>query len=338
MGEPNTDSQKGEWANIFHAIGHPTMILDKDHKILMVNRVTSEMVKKSSEELIGKYCYEIFHKSSEPPEGCPFESMLSSGVLETNEMIMDAVGGTYLVSCTPVLDDAGELDRIIHIATDMSAKYRVEEELEAVLDIMAHDLRNRAQAALLGAEILNETCIGVESFDAIEAIKNSITSLGSIIEKVQSTRGFLNVPLSETILGNVLLQAIKILRYRYPRVQVNLNLEVQNAQVMVDAFLENLLLNILENGVIHNTSETKKIWVNLEKSGDDFLVTISDNGSGIPNYLLGGLFDSTRRFGGIGIQQSVRIAKKYGGKISYKQQVEPSESSGAEFTITIPSI
>ncbi|MHA1928466.1 MAG: sensor histidine kinase, partial [Candidatus Thorarchaeota archaeon] len=257
--------------------------------------------------------------------------------LETNEMIMETVGGIFLVSCTPVFNEAGELDRIIHIATDMSARYRAEEELEAVLDIMAHDLRNRLQAALLGAEILNDTCVGTGSIDALDAITKSISSLGTIIEKVQSTRGFLNVPLVETLLDDVLLQAIKILRYRHPKLQVNININVQKAHVMADEFLENLLLNILENGAIHNTSEEKVIWVELDRSGEDLLITISDNGSGIPNYLIGGLFDSTRRFGGIGIQQSVRIAKKYGGRITYKHRVD-EESRGAEFSIYIPSM
>ena len=132
-----------EWESIFQAIGHPTIILDKDHKILMVNRATTAMLKKSSEEIIGKYCYEVFHESDEPACGCPLESLLESGNLETNEMVIETFGSTYLVSCTPDVNEDGELERIIHIATDISARYRAEEELEAVLDIMGHDLRNR---------------------------------------------------------------------------------------------------------------------------------------------------------------------------------------------------
>ena len=112
----------------------------------MVNDATIETLRKSKDELIGKLCHEVFHNSGDPACGCPLETMLESGHLETNEMVVEALGGTFLVSCTPVTNDDGELERIIHIATDISARYRAEEELEAVLDIMAHDLRNRLQA------------------------------------------------------------------------------------------------------------------------------------------------------------------------------------------------
>ncbi|MFW9918793.1 MAG: ATP-binding protein [Candidatus Thorarchaeota archaeon] len=325
-----------EWENIFQAIGHPIMILDKDYRVLLVNKATVNTLNRPEEEMNGKFCHEIFHKSDEPACGCPLTALKDSLKLETNEMLIEALGGTYLVSCTPIYADDGTLDRVIHIATDVSARYRAEEELEAVLDIMAHDLRNRLQATLLGAEILGDTCSGAESLDAIEAIIDSVGSLGTIIEKVQSTRGFLNVPLHDVILEDVLMQAVKILRYRHPSVQVNLKIEIQNAIVRADAFLENLFINILENGVVHNPSKTKILWVHATKSGSLYEIAISDNGPGIPKHLIGTLFDSERRFGGIGITQSVRIAKKYGGRIKFKPRFEKEECRGSEFTICIP--
>ncbi|MDF1540872.1 MAG: PAS domain-containing protein [Candidatus Thorarchaeota archaeon] len=326
-----------EWESIFQAIGHPTIILDKNHRILMVNTATVQMLRKSNEELVGKLCHEVFHDTDEPACGCPLEAMLSSGTLETNEMVIEALGGTYLVSCTPVMDKDGNLERIIHIATDISARFRAEEALEAVLDIMAHDLRNRLQAALLGAELLGDTCRGLDSVEAVDAILESVGSLGTIIEKVQSTRGFLNEPLGIVVLEDVLMQAVKILRYRHPDAKVNLSIETQNAIVMADTYLENLILNILENGVIHNTSKTKILWVSLVQIEHGYNVTIGDNGPGIPDHLIGSLFDSERRFGGVGIHQSARLAKKYGGRIKLNRRVKEDVSQGSQFTICLPS-
>lgn len=325
-----------EWESIFQAIGHPTMILDKNHRILMVNAATIKALKKSEDELVGMECHEVFHDSENPATGCPLVTMLASGELETNEMVIEALNGTYLVSCTPVTNDNGELERIIHIATDISARFRAEEELEAVLDIMAHDLRNRLQATLLGAEILGDTCKGFDSTDAVDAILESVGSLGTIIEKVQSTRGFLNEPLSELILEDVLMQAVKILRYRHPHAQVNLNIEVQDARVMADAFLENLILNILENGVVHNLANTKILWVNLIQVDDGYQISIADNGPGIPKRLIESLFDTERRFGGVGIYQSVRLAKKYGGRVKIGPRATDDSSQGTIVSIHLP--
>ncbi len=44
-------------------------------------------------------------------------------------MEIPAFGGTCLVSCTPVMDEAGNLERVIHIATDITALKRAEQAL-----------------------------------------------------------------------------------------------------------------------------------------------------------------------------------------------------------------
>ncbi|MBM4146740.1 MAG: PAS domain S-box protein [Nitrospira sp.] len=118
------------WEDIFQAIGHPTIILDSEHNILSANKATLEAAGASSaEELIGKKCYEIFHNAGKPPEGCPLQKMLSSGKLEESEMEVEALGGIYLVSCTPVFDEKGNVQKIIHIAADITERKRAEEAL-----------------------------------------------------------------------------------------------------------------------------------------------------------------------------------------------------------------
>jgi len=119
-----------EWEDIFQAIGHPTIILDAQHNILSVNKATVKAAGAgSAEELIGRKCYVIFHNAGEPPEGCPLVKMLSSETLEESEMEVEAFGGVFLVSCTPVFDEKGDLQKIIHIATDITERKRAEEAL-----------------------------------------------------------------------------------------------------------------------------------------------------------------------------------------------------------------
>ena len=113
---------------------------------------------------------------------------------------------------------------------------------------------------------------------------------------------------------------------------------LQDANIMADAFLENLILNILENGVVHNTSNRKILWVDLVETDSDYQMNIADNGPGIPEHLIGSLFDSDRRFGGVGIHQSLRLAKKYGGRIKLGRRVNDDSSQGSRFTIFLPKI
>uniref|UniRef100_A0A831UB69 histidine kinase n=1 Tax=Geobacter metallireducens TaxID=28232 RepID=A0A831UB69_GEOME len=119
------------WESIFQGLAHPTVILDPGHVVIAANRAVVEASGLTEDAILGRKCYEIFHSSAstEPPRGCPMEKMLHSNGTETVEMEMEAFGGFYLVSCTPVFDDDGKLDRIIHIATDITQRKRAEKAL-----------------------------------------------------------------------------------------------------------------------------------------------------------------------------------------------------------------
>jgi diguanylate cyclase (GGDEF)-like protein/PAS domain S-box-containing protein len=120
-----------DWEDFFQAIGHPTIILDAQHNILSVNKATVKATGAGcAEELIGKKCYEIFHNTSGPPEGCPLVKMLLSAKLEESEMEVEALGGIYLVSCTPVVDEKGDLQKVIHIAKDITERKQAEEKIK----------------------------------------------------------------------------------------------------------------------------------------------------------------------------------------------------------------
>ncbi|MBN2475149.1 MAG: PAS domain S-box protein [Pirellulales bacterium] len=132
-----------QWERIFHAIGHPAVILDPEHGLLAANRAVCQAAGKTEAELLGKKCYEVFRCPgvTGPPDGCPMVAMRESGSLEVIEMEMEAFGGVYLVSCTPVTDKEGRLQRVIHIATDITERKRVEEALREKEHLLSESQR-----------------------------------------------------------------------------------------------------------------------------------------------------------------------------------------------------
>ncbi|MBN2610685.1 MAG: PAS domain S-box protein [Bacteroidales bacterium] len=127
-------SARQEWQDIFEAIGQPALILDKHHNIINANNSVIKITGKSREELSGHKCYELFHAGAkQPPAGCPLKSLLGSKTFESQEMEIEALGGTYMVSCTPILDDSGMIQKIIHIATDITEIKKAKNELSASL-------------------------------------------------------------------------------------------------------------------------------------------------------------------------------------------------------------
>lgn len=118
-----------DWENIFQATGHPTIIMDLDHGIIAANKKCAEITGKSLEELLNAKCYEVFHASGKPPPNCPMQALLESGSTESLEIEMEALGGYYLVTCTPVFDRVGNIRKVIHAATDITQRREMEKEL-----------------------------------------------------------------------------------------------------------------------------------------------------------------------------------------------------------------
>ncbi|RJP93705.1 MAG: response regulator [Desulfobacteraceae bacterium] len=118
------------WDAMFNAIGQMTFILDPHHGIEDVNDAALIKTGLSREELIGKKCFELVHGTRQPPDDCPMVKLLRSGHQETAPMVIEEFGGDFLISCTPILDAAGKVERVIHVATDISVLKKTENDLK----------------------------------------------------------------------------------------------------------------------------------------------------------------------------------------------------------------
>jgi len=122
--------------DLYQAIGNATFILDPEFTIISANRAMIELTGQPEEKLVGEKCYKILHNSVGPPEGCPLVKMLASSRMETAEMEVEVLDRIHLVSCTPVLDETGQLEKIIHISTDITETKRAERQLEHLTRVL----------------------------------------------------------------------------------------------------------------------------------------------------------------------------------------------------------
>ncbi len=162
-----------EWEEIFQAIGHPAMILDAEHRILAANRATLRAAGLRQSKVLGKRCHEIFHGSAVAVQGCPLVEMLRSGHAETAETEIEAFGGTFLVSCTPVMDEEGQLQQIIHIATEITELKETERRLE---DSRAQ-LERRNQALTILNEVMTTAGQSFSERQAVEGVLHKVLAL-----------------------------------------------------------------------------------------------------------------------------------------------------------------
>jgi len=117
-----------------------------------------------------------------------------------------------------------------------------------------------------------------------------------------------------------------------------MSLEVDNALIEADQFLEQLLGNLIENAIEHNPREERIVWISLRESGEGYEIAVGDNGQGISGSLKAAIFDLSRRYGGVGLHQTKHICDKYGGRIDVRDRVKGEPTKGAEFVVWLPKI
>ena len=118
-----------DWGLVFNSMNELAMILAPDHRILAANNPVLKATGLTTEEITGRYCYEIFHCTDHPPEGCPHKLLMDSREPATMDMEMAVFDGTFMVSVTPVFDENGKLVKSIHIAKDITDRKKYEQEL-----------------------------------------------------------------------------------------------------------------------------------------------------------------------------------------------------------------
>lgn len=124
---------KQNWQHMFQAISSPTVILNPDFTIVYANDAVLKASKLPINQIIGQSCCRVFHgpHTLHPPVDCPTKKLMEQiQVPQIAEMEIEAFNGTFLVSCTPVFTNDGTLDKIIHIATDITELKKLSAAIE----------------------------------------------------------------------------------------------------------------------------------------------------------------------------------------------------------------
>jgi PAS domain S-box-containing protein len=121
-------------ANLFDAIGAAVFILDAQHRFLDINPAAARLLGTSAEALRGQACHRVMHCRDTPPEGCPLTTAINTRRHTTGVMQAESIDRHVWVSCTPVLDDSGEVERVIHVADAITREILARRDLEASED------------------------------------------------------------------------------------------------------------------------------------------------------------------------------------------------------------
>ncbi|WP_254823167.1 sensor histidine kinase [Haloglomus halophilum] len=211
------------------------------------------------------------------------------------------------------------------------------ETLELLTRLLRHDIRNDMQAVNAHAGFLAEEDLSEDGESSLGVIKQRSDAIlrlledtSTLIETLGSDRELRPISLSTTVEQ----EAVSI-RDEHPEVTVETDVP-EDLQVVADGLLHQLFLNLLSNAVAHNDTEDLRIHVGAKRRQDLVDITVSDNGTGIPEAIRETCFELGEKGpgsqgDGLGLYLVSRLADVYGGSVT----VDDSPSGGAQFDITL---
>ncbi|MFA4825566.1 MAG: PAS domain S-box protein [Methanoregula sp.] len=121
---------RDEWERTFNAVPDLISIIDKNFRIVRINKAMAERIGVSAENAIGLRCYESVHHTSNPPDICPHQRLLADGKPHTVDIHEDNLNGDFTLTVSPILDPSGTIAGSVHVLHDITLRKRAEDALK----------------------------------------------------------------------------------------------------------------------------------------------------------------------------------------------------------------
>lgn len=282
------------------AAGHSIYITDTDGTIEYVNPAFEETTGYSKAEAVGKNPHIL--KSGVHPDSF-YEEMwetISGGEVWESEVVNESKDGQrYVIDQTvaPVTDETGTTSRYVAVNSDITDIKRRGEMLEAERDraealrqrlsvvnrIIRHDVRSAVNVIEGNANLAHRR---TDPTPHLETIREQAGSLHEIAEKARLIEETIAKPSGQRAavdLAQTLEQLARTYQREYPEAAISWSLP-DTARVLAHDRLSAAVEELLENAIRHNDVPTPSVRICLErKPGDEVLLTVEDDGPGIPD-------------------------------------------------------
>jgi PAS domain S-box-containing protein len=338
-----------EKSTILESLSDLVFFHDKDLRIRWVNRAVYDEFNLTPEELLGKYCYKIFHMRNKPCLNCPVLKAIETGQSQKLDIAMKDEK-CWLVIASPVLDEHGYVTGAIETNLNMTELRRAEEELinyrahleemvdertkelikllqekETLLQEIHHRVKNNLQIIssllLLQASSIKDKSI----LNIFNESRNRIKSIAMVHEKLYQSKNFSRIDFSKYIkdLSSHLLityntSSSHIIRLNIKSEDIILNIK----QAIPCGLIINELISNSMKYAFPYAVEGEILVEFYQEEGEKLILIVSDNGAGLPEDF------SLENISTLGMELVVNLVDQLHGNI------EIDRNSGTSFKIS----
>ena len=361
------EEEKHEKEMILDSLLEHVVYQNLENKVLWANRAACKSVDQTREDLIGRYCYEIWAGRQSACEDCPVVKAIETEAQQTIEKTTPD-GRSWYIQGYPVRQVDGTIVGAVELTLDITNHRRAEEEkklLEAKLQQaqkmeaigtlargVAHDFNNLLMGIQGNVSLMKLDADSLRFYERLKSIERQVESgamLTSQLFGYARNGRYERKPLD-------LNQLVKDTCETFGRTkkEITIHRELSDDLFAIEADsgrVEQVLLNLFVNAAdamprggdlflrtVNVTHEDMSSRLYEPKRGDYVLLTVTDTGTGMDKETMERVFDpffTTKDMGrgtGLGLASVYGIIKVHGGYID----VESTKGQGTTFSIYLP--
>jgi PAS domain S-box-containing protein len=341
----NVSLARSELKNIFESISDMVYFTDHEQTIKRVNQAVIDKIGKPEEEITGRKCYEIFHGKDHPWDACPHHKSMETKRSHVGEIEDPHLGGTFVVSNSPIFDSSGNFVGTVHISREITELRNLRERvihaermaaLGELAARVAHEIRNPLISIGGFARRLEKKLSGdIQEYAKI--IVNEVSRLENILKEIL---GFVKTARINKCRVDINELMNEIADFIVPTMDEKDNTILREFSddtliaVIDPDKIKEAIINIFTNAA--HATEHGTLTVRTWQENDEAVIELVDTGHGIKEEDLKNIFNpffTTKSQGtGLGLAVTHNIVQEHNGKI----KVDSTWGGGTAFRIYLP--
>ncbi|SRR5579871_2209228 len=338
-----------KYRNIFESSQDAIFVTDEHFFFKNVNKAASTLFEYSTEELLSMRITDLFVDEKEKNIFIQsIESLTEIRDLEVQLITKNQETKPCIISISKYSENIDQhyLQGIIHDITSlkkaekMAHEAQKQEAIERLVRMIAHEVRNPLSNINLSMEVLQEKDGDQKNTELLNIISRNANRINDLISELLNFSRTSDMFRQKVILQDIIRETIEAANDRIILKKINIKLSIEEEPFYIEGDKEKLkiaFLNIIINAIEAMEFEKGELQVNGVKKNQEFILTFTDNGIGIPQENIPRLFEqyftSKKNGMGLGLSSTFNILRLHNGSIA----VRSAPGIGTSFIVTIRS-